>query len=438
MRPIMYSRSAEFIAIWEDVVERLGRVFQTSGDVLIFGASGTGAMSSAVANLDPPGREDPGGVVRQLRQPLRGDREGRGRRRPCTSRASGAGRSTPTAWPRRSREHPDIEVVFVTQSETSTGRRVRPARAARGGRRPDPGGRRGLGPRRGGPADGRVGDRRRRLRLPEGPDDPAGPRVRRGQRAGDRALRRPRRRRLLPRLGAHPQGRLAQPVHPAGHDRLPAPGGAAAHRRRGPAERLRPPPGARPRHARRRPGDGPRPARPREPGGERGHRVPDPGGRGRQGRPEADEVAVGRRDRRRPGQAVRPDRPDRPLRLLRLPGRPDRGRGARARDARARPAGRAGRRRRRRPARLRRDPAGRPPSRGGRRVRDPGPCRSAGAGVREDRRRRRRAPVQPVQRRPRPRLVQGGAVRARRRLRRPGGPQRHEGHRRPDRAARSA
>ena len=106
------------------------------------------------------------------------------------------------------------------------------------------------------------------------------------------ALRRPRRRRLLPRLGAHPQGRLAQPVHPAGHDRVPAPGGAAADRRRGPAERLRPPPGARPRHARRRPGDGPRPAGTREPGGQRGHRLPHPGGRGREGRPEADEVAV--------------------------------------------------------------------------------------------------------------------------------------------------
>jgi len=54
-RPILYSRSAEFIAIWEDVVERLHGVFQTEGEVLIFGASGTGAMSSAVANLAAPG-----------------------------------------------------------------------------------------------------------------------------------------------------------------------------------------------------------------------------------------------------------------------------------------------------------------------------------------------------------------------------------------------
>ena len=32
VRPILYSRSAEFIAIWEDVVERLGRVRLATAD----------------------------------------------------------------------------------------------------------------------------------------------------------------------------------------------------------------------------------------------------------------------------------------------------------------------------------------------------------------------------------------------------------------------
>ena len=41
-RPILYSRSAEFVAIWEDVIERLRGVFQTEGEVLVFGASGSG------------------------------------------------------------------------------------------------------------------------------------------------------------------------------------------------------------------------------------------------------------------------------------------------------------------------------------------------------------------------------------------------------------
>jgi aspartate aminotransferase-like enzyme len=54
-RPILYSRSAEFVAIWEDVIERLRGVFQTEGEVLVFGASGSGAMDSAVANLAAPG-----------------------------------------------------------------------------------------------------------------------------------------------------------------------------------------------------------------------------------------------------------------------------------------------------------------------------------------------------------------------------------------------
>ena len=54
-RPILYARSAEFVAIWEDVIERLRGVFQTEGEVLIFGASGSGGMDSAVANLAAPG-----------------------------------------------------------------------------------------------------------------------------------------------------------------------------------------------------------------------------------------------------------------------------------------------------------------------------------------------------------------------------------------------
>jgi aspartate aminotransferase-like enzyme len=54
-RPILYSRSEEFVAIWDDAIARLKAVFQTEGDVLVFGASGSGAMASAVANLARPG-----------------------------------------------------------------------------------------------------------------------------------------------------------------------------------------------------------------------------------------------------------------------------------------------------------------------------------------------------------------------------------------------
>jgi serine---pyruvate transaminase len=120
VRPIMYSRSAEFIAIWEDVVERLGRVFQTSGDVLVYGASGTGAMSSAVANLTRAGEKV-----------LVASCGNFGNRWASIARDEGAepvhlegewGRPIdPDGVAAALAEHPEIEVVFVTQSETSTG-----------------------------------------------------------------------------------------------------------------------------------------------------------------------------------------------------------------------------------------------------------------------------------------------------------------------------
>ena len=120
MRPILYSRSAEFIAIWEDVVERLGGVFQTEGDVLIFGASGTGAMASAVANLAAPGER-----VLVASCGNFGNRWAS----ICADHGVDAlhlegewGRPIdPAAVSEALSGEPGIEVVFVTQSETSTG-----------------------------------------------------------------------------------------------------------------------------------------------------------------------------------------------------------------------------------------------------------------------------------------------------------------------------
>src|SRR4051812_48747511 len=53
--PMLYHRAPAFIEIHARVLEGLRRVFQTSGEVLMFAASGTGAMESAVANLVRPG-----------------------------------------------------------------------------------------------------------------------------------------------------------------------------------------------------------------------------------------------------------------------------------------------------------------------------------------------------------------------------------------------
>src|SRR5438270_3375888 len=53
--PVVHHRSADFRQIYEQCLDRLKLVFRTSSDVLLFTASGTGAMESAVANLCSPG-----------------------------------------------------------------------------------------------------------------------------------------------------------------------------------------------------------------------------------------------------------------------------------------------------------------------------------------------------------------------------------------------
>jgi serine---pyruvate transaminase len=54
--PMLYHRAPAFAEVLRRVLEKLPHVFQTANDVLLFPASGTGAMESAVANLVRPGR----------------------------------------------------------------------------------------------------------------------------------------------------------------------------------------------------------------------------------------------------------------------------------------------------------------------------------------------------------------------------------------------
>jgi aspartate aminotransferase-like enzyme len=49
--PMLYHRAPAFVEVYERVLTRLKGVFQTESDVLLFAASGTGAMESAVSNL---------------------------------------------------------------------------------------------------------------------------------------------------------------------------------------------------------------------------------------------------------------------------------------------------------------------------------------------------------------------------------------------------
>lgn len=53
--PVVHHRGQDFREIYERVLARLRDVFRTEDDVLLFTASGTGAMESAAANLCAPG-----------------------------------------------------------------------------------------------------------------------------------------------------------------------------------------------------------------------------------------------------------------------------------------------------------------------------------------------------------------------------------------------
>ncbi|MBV8598946.1 MAG: alanine--glyoxylate aminotransferase family protein [Actinobacteria bacterium] len=54
--PMVHHRGSDFRAVYERALEGLRDVFRTKTDVLLFAASGTGAMDSAAANLCTPGQ----------------------------------------------------------------------------------------------------------------------------------------------------------------------------------------------------------------------------------------------------------------------------------------------------------------------------------------------------------------------------------------------
>jgi serine---pyruvate transaminase len=54
-RPIIHHRSSDFRRVLESCLRRLADVYRTEGDVLLYTASGTGGMESAISNLTRPG-----------------------------------------------------------------------------------------------------------------------------------------------------------------------------------------------------------------------------------------------------------------------------------------------------------------------------------------------------------------------------------------------
>src|ERR671933_79599 len=118
--PILYHRSPAFIEIYARVLQRLKTVFGTDNEVLCFGASGTGGMESAVANLVRPGTK-----VLVASSGKFGERWAE------LAEAYGAdlvhweagwgNRVEPGELEQQLSENDGVEVVYTTLSETSTG-----------------------------------------------------------------------------------------------------------------------------------------------------------------------------------------------------------------------------------------------------------------------------------------------------------------------------
>jgi serine---pyruvate transaminase len=119
-QPMLYHRAPAFVEVYARALRRLKAVFGTGNEVLVFAGSGTGAMESAVANLVRPG------------EPVLVASCGKfGERWAELCDAYGArtvhwqtewGRKVdPVGLERVLGEHADVEVVFTTFSETSTG-----------------------------------------------------------------------------------------------------------------------------------------------------------------------------------------------------------------------------------------------------------------------------------------------------------------------------
>src|SRR3989338_3005044 len=119
-QPIIHHRAPEYEALFAEVRRDLRQLFQCQNEVLMFAASGTGAMEGAVVNTLSPG--DPVVVVR-------GGKFGERWAEICEAYGVRVlpvdvpyGKSVdPAAVSAALQSQPGIQAVFATHSETSTG-----------------------------------------------------------------------------------------------------------------------------------------------------------------------------------------------------------------------------------------------------------------------------------------------------------------------------
>ncbi len=118
--PMLYHRAPAFDAVYERVLAKLPKVFQTQNDVLTFASSGSGAMDSAAANLVRPGTPALACAAGKFGERWIELCEAYGA--DLVKHEPGWGvRFDAAEVERLLDEHPGVEVVFATLSETSTG-----------------------------------------------------------------------------------------------------------------------------------------------------------------------------------------------------------------------------------------------------------------------------------------------------------------------------
>ncbi len=124
LRPIIGHRGEDFHSLFASIQEKSKKVFMTSNDVLVFSASGTGAVEAAINNFNAKGEK--------MVVPVFGDF---GKRVADTTEKLGIkairpelelGKAPTTDLVRSMLEdHPDARAVFIIYNETSTGVTVR-------------------------------------------------------------------------------------------------------------------------------------------------------------------------------------------------------------------------------------------------------------------------------------------------------------------------
>jgi aspartate aminotransferase-like enzyme len=118
--PMLYHRAPAFVELYERVLAKLPKVFQTSNDVLTFAASGSGAMDSAAANLARPGTKTLAAAAGKFGERWIELNEAYGAE--VVKYEPGWGERLDAAeFDRLLTENDGIEIVFATLSETSTG-----------------------------------------------------------------------------------------------------------------------------------------------------------------------------------------------------------------------------------------------------------------------------------------------------------------------------